>query len=117
MAEDVKPRIKIGSGAKKGDAVEVKKGELIEVKTLIQHVMETGQRKDSAGKTIPRKIVNKFTASFNGKEVFAAKIEPGVSVNPLIAFFFRPVENGAFDFAWTDDDGTVYKAQEKIVVG
>ena len=109
MAEDVKPRIKIGSGAKKG--------ELIEIKTLIQHAMETGQRKDKDGKAIPRKIVNKFTASFNGKEVFAAKIEPGVSVNPLIAFFFKPVESGTFDFAWTDDNGTIYKAQEKIVVG
>ena len=46
-------------------------GEMIEIKTLISHEMESGQRKDAKGETIPRKIINKFTASFNGKPVFA----------------------------------------------
>ena len=51
MAE--KPRVKLPKDAKKG--------EVVQIKTLISHVMETGLRKDQAGNTIPRKIINKFT--------------------------------------------------------
>ena len=46
-----------------------KKGEVVEIKTLLPHIMESGQRKDKDGKTIPRKIINKFVAEFNGKPV------------------------------------------------
>ena len=52
------PRVRIPAQAKPG--------EIIEIKTLISHDMESGQRKDSSGKTIPRKIMNTFTAKFNG---------------------------------------------------
>ena len=62
MAE--KPRLKLPK--------EAKKGEVIEIKTLLPHIMESGQRKDKDGKTIPRKIINKFACEFNGKPVFSA---------------------------------------------
>src|SRR5256885_6396938 len=58
---DVKPRIKL-------DKKEAKKGDIVEVKALVQHVMETGQRKDAQGQTIPRKILNKFTCTVAGKQ-------------------------------------------------
>jgi sulfur-oxidizing protein SoxZ len=108
MSENVKPRIKAPSSAKKD--------EVIEIKTLISHPMESGQRKDKDGNTIPRKIVNSFTCHYNGKEVFAAKLEPAVSANPYLSFFVKASESGTLDFAWTDDDGSVYKAQQKITV-
>src|SRR5690606_40602609 len=63
-----------------------KVGEVIEIKTLISHVMETGQRKDQAGNTIPRNIINTFIATFNGKEVFKVDLQPGISANPYMAF-------------------------------
>ena len=78
----VKPRIKL-------DKKEAKKGDIIEVKALVSHIMETGQRKDRDGKVIPRKILNKFTCTVNGKEVFAADFEPAVSANPYIQFKFK----------------------------
>ena len=78
----VKPRIKL-------DKKEAKKGDIIEVKALVSHVMETGQRKDRDGKVIPRKILNKFTCTVNGKEVFSADFEPAVSANPYIQFKFK----------------------------
>ena len=68
--------------------------------------METGQRKDAAGKTIPRKILNKFTCTVNGKEVFAADFEPAISANPYIQFKFRAQESGPVVLTWTDDDGS-----------
>ena len=94
-----------------------KAGEVIEVKTLISHEMESGQRKDASGNTIPRKIIKSFRATFNGKEVFRADWQPAISANPYQAFFVRVPESGTFEFVWTDDDGSVYKAEQKVTVG
>jgi sulfur-oxidizing protein SoxZ len=106
MAE--KPRIKLPK--------EAKKGEVIEIKTLIAHVMETGLRKDPDGKIIPRKIINKFTAELNGKPVFSVDIEPAVAANPYMQFTAKVEESGTFKFTWTDDDGTVTTAEQAIAV-
>jgi sulfur-oxidizing protein SoxZ len=106
MAE--KPRLKVPK--------EAKKGEIIEIKTLLSHPMETGLRKDAAGKVIPRKIINKFACEFNGKPVFSADIEPAVAANPYIQFNARVEESGTFKFTWTDDDGTVTTTEESIKV-
>jgi sulfur-oxidizing protein SoxZ len=108
MAEDVKPRIRVPASAKKG--------EMVEVKTLISHPMESGQRKDAAGKTIPRKIVNRFACSYDGKLVIDIKLEPGISANPYISFFVRAEQTGTLEMTWTDDDGSVTKAQQAIAV-
>jgi sulfur-oxidizing protein SoxZ len=78
--------------------------------------METGQRKDSAGKAIPRKILNKFSCTVNGKEVFAADFEPAVSANPYIQFKFRAQESGPVVLTWTDDDGSKIVGQDSITV-
>lgn len=104
-----KPRIKL-------DKKSAKKGEIVEVKALVAHVMETGQRKDSAGNTIPRKILNKFSCTVNGKEVFAADFEPAVSANPYIQFKFRAQESGPVVLTWTDDDGSKIVGQDSITV-
>lgn len=106
MAE--KPRLKVPK--------EAKKGEVIEIKTLLSHVMETGLRKDSAGNVIPRKIISKFTAEFNGKPVFSADLEPAIAANPYLQFTAKVDESGTFKFSWTDDDGTVTTAEETITV-
>ena len=108
MADNVKPRIKVPKTAKKG--------EVFEVKTLIQHEMETGLRKDSSGKAIPRKIINKFTCTLNGKPVFSIDIDPALSANPFIVFYVRATESGTMEFKWLDDDGSVYSAQHELTV-
>ena len=105
----VKPRYKL-------DKKEAKKGELVEVKALVSHIMETGQRKDNSGKVIPRKIINKFTCTVNGKEVFAADFEPAISANPYIQFKFKAQESGPVVLTWIDDDGSKIVAEDKITV-
>jgi sulfur-oxidizing protein SoxZ len=105
----VKPRIKL-------DKKEAKKGDLVEVKALVSHVMESGQRKDSAGKVIPRKILNKFVCTVNGKEVFSADFEPAISANPYIQFKFKAQESGPVVLTWVDDDGSKVVGEEKITV-
>jgi sulfur-oxidizing protein SoxZ len=99
-----KPRVRLPESAKVGD--------VIEIKTLISHVMETGQRKESDGKPIPRFIINSFTATFAGAEVFKAELHPGISANPYLAFFMRVPGPGEFEFTWTDDKGV--KVSEKV---
>jgi sulfur-oxidizing protein SoxZ len=103
-----KPRIKLPKQAKKG--------EVIQIKTLISHVMESGQRRDREGKVIPRKIINRFTCEFNGQPVFSCEIEPAVAANPYLQFSAKVEESGTFKFTWTDDDGTTITAEEKIAV-
>jgi sulfur-oxidizing protein SoxZ len=105
----VKPRIKL-------DKKEVKRGGTVEVKALVSHVMETGLRKDRDGKVIPRKILNKFTCTVNGKEVFSADFEPAVSPNPYIQFKFIARESGSVVLTWVDDDGSKIVGEEKITV-
>jgi sulfur-oxidizing protein SoxZ len=83
----------------------VKVGDVIEVKTLINHVMETGQRREKDGKLVPRMIIHTFTAKFAGKTVFTANLQPGTSSNPFIAFFMKVPGPGAFEFTWEDDTG------------
>lgn len=99
-----KPRIKLPDSAKVG--------EVIEIKTLISHLMETGQRKDQDGKVIPRMIINSFTVTYAGKQVFSAELQPGTSANPYIAFFMKVPGPGEFEFTWVDDSGD--KGVEKL---
>jgi sulfur-oxidizing protein SoxZ len=103
-----KPRLKLPK--------EAKKGEIIQIKSLVQHPMETGLRKDPSGNAIPRKIINKFTCTFNGKPVFSADLEPAIAANPYLQFTARVDESGTFKFTWVDDDGTVTTAEETITV-
>lgn len=110
MADEKKPvpRVRVPANAKAG--------ELIEIKTLISHVMESGQRRDNAGNVIPRRIINKFTAAFNGKVVFEADWNPAISANPYQSFFYKAKESGEFTFSWKDDDGSTYEAKNKLTV-
>ena len=106
MAE--KPRIRLAKRAGKG--------EIVEIKTLVAHVMESGQRKDQSGKIVPRKIINRFACTFNGKPVFECELEPAIAANPYLQFSVRVEESGVFTFNWTDDDGAVITAEENITV-
>ncbi len=103
-----KPRVKVPKTAKKGD--------VIQIKTLIAHKMESGQRKDKKGAVIPRQIINKFEAKYNGELVFSADWYPSISANPYLAFHTVATESGTLEFIWTDDDGSVYTKTAKITV-
>ena len=78
--------------------------------------MESGQRKDAGGKTIPRNIINRFTCTFNGRSVLACDIEPAIAANPYLEFSARVEESGTFRLTWAADDGAVITASEKITV-
>ncbi len=93
-----------------------KVGEVIEIKTLIAHPMETGFRRDSVGKAIPRNILTDFVCLYNGMEVFRAEFRPAVAANPLLSFFTTAVESGAMEFLWTDQEGVTFRETARITV-
>jgi sulfur-oxidizing protein SoxZ len=109
MSEDVKPRVRVPSSAAAG--------ETIVIKTLINHAMESGQRKDSSGNTIPRQIINRFVCSFDGETVIDVVMEPAISTNPYFEFEAVVPASGTFTFTWYDDNGQVYETTEAITVG
>ena len=104
-----KPRVKVPKSAKAGD--------VIQIKTLISHKMETGLRKDKkTGKPIPQNIINAFVATYNGEEVFRTKMHAAISANPYISFFMKVPGEGELALTWTDDTGKSWSAKRKIAV-
>ena len=95
---------------------EVKQGEVFEIKTLISHPMEPGQRRDSMGRLIPRDIINRFVCTYNGEEVFRADFFPAIAANPFLTFFTIAAESGELVFQWTDDHGVTQTDSAKITV-
>ena len=82
-----------------------KRGEVIEIKTLISHPMETGFRRTQVGALIPRDIIRGFVCTYNGSEVFRAELHPAIAANPFIVFSTVATESGTLAFHWTGDNG------------
>ena len=91
-------------------------GEVIELKAMIQHAMETGYRRDQLGKQIPRFILERFECLYNGKLVFRAELFPAIAANPFLDFFIRATESGTLDFRWTDQDGQTFSERVTLEV-
>jgi len=82
-----------------------KKGQVVEIKALIMHVMETGFRPGTNGRIIPRNIIEDFSATWNGREIFRMKMSPAVAANPFVSFAAVATESGTIVFRWTGDEG------------
>ncbi len=102
-----KPRVKVPKKAKIG--------EIVEIKSMISHKMETGLRKNKkTGKIIPRKIINNLTVTFDGKDLFSTTFYPSVSANPYVAFNFKVPGSGDMVFTWTEDGGKKITAKKTV---
>ena len=93
-----------------------KRGEIIEIKAMVAHVMETGFRIGVTGKPIPRDIINEFVCTYGGEEVFHATFYPAIAANPFISFFTVATESGTLTFAWTDQNGATRVQTAEIKV-
>jgi len=90
------------------------RGEVIAIKTLISHSMETGFRYTNMGAIIPRDIITDFVATYNGEEIFRAELHPAIAANPFITFHTIATESGTIEFRWTGDNG--YAATERVKI-
>ena len=80
-----------------------RKGEIVEIKTMLQHPMETGFRPGPDGRLYPRDIVKRFVCTYGGETVFSADLFPAISANPFLSFTTRATASGVLTFSWTDD--------------
>lgn len=94
-----------------------RRGDVIEIKTLMSHIMETGYRHTATGEVVPRDIITSFICRFNGKEIFRADLFPAISANPFFSFFTAATESGTFEFEWSGDQGFSETASASIAVG
>lgn len=92
------------------------RGEVIQIRAMIAHPMETGYRMGPNGASIPRDIIRRFVCAYHGEEVFSADLFPAVSANPFIAFTLVATTSGTISFAWTDDAGAMQTASAEITV-
>ena len=93
-----------------------RRGEIIEIKTLIQHEMETGFRVDHMGKVFPRDIITDFICKYNGEEIFRAELHPAIAANPFFTFFTTATESGTVSFEWSGDNGFFASESRDITV-
>ncbi len=93
-----------------------KRGDIIEIKTLMSHIMETGFRHTATGEVIPRDIVTSFSCRYNGAEIFRADLFPAIAANPFITFFTTATTSGKFEFEWIGDNGFSETASASIIV-
>ena len=93
-----------------------RKGEVIELRAMIAHRMETGYRQGVNGEMIPRDIINRLTCTYEGEEIFSAELFPAMSANPFVSFFTVAVQSGTIAFTWVDDAGVEQVAAAEIRV-
>jgi sulfur-oxidizing protein SoxZ len=94
-----------------------KRGDIIEIKTLMAHIMETGFRHTATGELVPRDIITSFICRYNGDEIFRADLFPAIAANPFISFFTIATDSGKFDFEWVGDKGFFETATASITIG
>ena len=93
-----------------------RRGEIIEIKALIQHEMETGFRVDNMGRVFPRDIITDFICKYNDEEIFRAELFPAIAANPFFSFFTTATESGTVTFEWSGDNGFSATASRNIAV-
>ena len=92
------------------------RGDIIGIRTLTSHIMETGFRHTADGKLVPRDIITSFTCRYNGVEIFRADLFPAIAANPYLSFFTVVNESGKFEFEWIGDNGFSETASASIIV-
>ena len=94
----------------------VRAGEVFEVRTLIEHPMETGLRHEG-GRGVPRDLLTRMVVRVNGEVALQAELRNGTSANPYHVFFLRLDRTSELDFTWTDERGRSARAAARVTVG
>jgi sulfur-oxidizing protein SoxZ len=93
-----------------------KRGEVIEIRALIAHPMETGYRSDGNGQRVPRDLIRRFACRYNGELVVSAELHPSITANPYFAFFATAADSGTLTFTWEGDNGFAQTATVALTV-
>lgn len=96
----IRPRVRVPASARPGEPVRIR--------TLINHPMHSGQGVDAAGNPVPRRLIHRFSCSFEGESVIEIDLGPGIAASPYFEFDAVIDRAGVFQFAWHDEDGSVF---------
>jgi sulfur-oxidizing protein SoxZ len=91
-------------------------GEVIKIKALLRHAMETGYRVDASGVLIPRNIITRLTVDYDGERIFAMRFTQGIAANPYVAFATRATRSGTLVFLWEDEYGALVSLTKTLQV-
>jgi thiosulfate oxidation carrier complex protein SoxZ len=111
MPDDYVPTIRIAMPDK------ATSGEIVTVRTLISHPMESGLRLDANNSFVPLRIIERFTCRMNGIEALRIRLEPAIATNPFFEFKLLVKESAAIEFEWLDTNGQIYGQSRHIAVG
>ena len=93
-----------------------RRGEVIEIRSLIAHPMDSGFQTDSHGRKVPRDILQRFSCRYNGELVFSAEMSPAIAANPYLVFYTVATESGTLEFEWEGDNGFAQSERAAITV-
>ncbi len=93
---------------------QAQRGEVIEIRTLVRHPMETGFRRTQLGELIARDIITTFVCTYNGAEIFRAELHPAIAANPFMTFTTVATASGTIAFRWSGDNG--YAVTETVAI-
>jgi sulfur-oxidizing protein SoxZ len=93
-----------------------RRGEVIEISTLIGHPMESGFRPGADGRLLPRNIIRRFACHYDGELVFSAELSPAIAANPLIVFHTVANASGTLRFTWEGDHGFSHSEDVALAV-
>ena len=92
-------------------------GEVIQIRTKLDHPMESGWRKRLDGEQVPKALIGEFRCLLDGSEVFRAAFDSGTAGNPYLSFFVRVERSGQLRVIWSGDQGESYQREATIEVG
>ncbi len=92
-----------------------RRGEVVEIRTLIDHPMETGLRHEGSA-AVPRNLLNRLTVRVNGEVALQAELRNGTATNPYHVFFLRLDRTSELDVTWTDEQGRSARATARITI-
>lgn len=94
----------------------IRAGDVITLKAMIQHPMETGYRRTENGAEIPRNIIREFTCRYGGEVVFSCEFHPAIAANPFLAFTLVASRSARLEFVWRGDNGFFHREEASLQV-
>jgi sulfur-oxidizing protein SoxZ len=94
----------------------IRPGDVVTLKAMISHPMETGHRRNDMGGEIPRNIIRRMTCRYDGVEVFSVDLHAAIAANPFIAFQTVATRSGPVEFEWTGDHGFRHRQSAQMIV-
>ncbi len=91
-------------------------GEIVTIRALISHPMETGLRLNELDDWVRQRIISSFSCSYGGESLFRARLYPSVAANPFFEFHCRATHDAALDFAWYDTQDLTFVNQARLTV-